>query len=73
MTPIAQRLISYLERSNYVTFRGAWREGFTDESVRAVFAEAKLAFYSTTRGVWVPDVGTYDWIVKQKFGACASN
>lgn len=66
---LALSLIKYLETSNYVPFRGIWRAGHTDETVRRMLAEAKMVLYSPTREVYVPDEGTLAWVCWQKFGA----
>lgn len=67
--PLSLKLITWLERSNYVPFHGAWRHEYSHVDTLDVLREAGMVLYHKERSIWVPDVGTYDWIVKQKYGA----
>jgi hypothetical protein len=61
---MALRLITMLERSNYV--RASDLCPGHPERGEELMRRAGMVLYSTLRGLWVPDVGTYDWIVSIK-------
>lgn len=69
LSPLPMRLITWLERSNYVPFEGAWRIDYPHTAVIEVLRDACMTLYHEERNIWVPDVGTYDWMVRQKYGA----
>ena len=60
----AMRLINMLERSNYVSIRAL--SPYRPSEALPILRAAKMALYSEAAGIWVPDVGTYDWIVETK-------
>lgn len=59
-------LIDHLERSNYVKLSDTWRKGVSSEYGRAILCDARMSHY--VDGFYVPDEGTYDWIVATKYG-----
>lgn len=67
--PLSTKLITWLERSNYVPFDGAWRIDYGNVDVLDTLRTACMSLYHKERNIWVPDVGTYDWIVRQKYRA----
>lgn len=62
---IASRLISHLERTNYVKPDHIAGARPLSEAV-AVLQEAGLVLYHEASRTWVPDATTYNWLVWNK-------
>jgi hypothetical protein len=63
-SPMQMRLVALLEISNYVRAETLCPRRST--SAIPVLREAKMVLYSELRQIWMPDVGTYDWLVSIK-------
>lgn len=58
------RLVALLERSNYV--RAETLSPKRSTNAIPLLRAAKMVLYSELRQIWMPDVGTYDWLISIK-------
>ncbi len=63
---IRTRLYLHLQRTNYVTPHDVVAKGQPHTYALQIFREASLVEYHAQKAIWVPDVGTLNWLVRNR-------
>ncbi len=66
MTTARSRLYHHLQRTNYVTPADICGKGHSHAYAIQIFQEAGLVEYHARKQIWVPDVLTLDWLIRNK-------